>query len=77
VALESLTPSELSVLRLMAQGMNGKEIARDRATTVNTVYSQIKSIQRKLGTNHQLKSVALYHQETLCPQCKYRLRYAT
>jgi len=48
---DSLTPAEISVLRLIADGKSNKEIADDLSTTEESVKSRVKSILSKLGAN--------------------------
>ncbi len=46
---ESLTPREIEVLRLLAQGSTSAQIARHLSITVLTVNSHVRSIYSKLG----------------------------
>ncbi len=48
-ALDTLTRSEIEIARLVAQGMNYKEIARIRGRSVSTIDHQLRSIRGKLG----------------------------
>jgi DNA-binding NarL/FixJ family response regulator len=50
-ALAALTPRELQVLRLVAEGNSSKEVATALALTEQTVRSYRKAIMRKLGVN--------------------------
>lgn len=50
---ESLTQAECQVLQLLAQGMDGSEIARHRGVSKETVKSQIKSLLHKTNSRHQ------------------------
>lgn len=45
----SLTPRELDVCRLAAQGKANKQIAAELGLSVNTVQNYLKSAYRKLG----------------------------
>ena len=45
----ALTPRELAVARLAAEGMGADEIASKLGSAVGTVRVQIQSIYRKLG----------------------------
>jgi two-component system nitrate/nitrite response regulator NarL len=47
--LDALTPSEIEVLCLIAQGLSNKEIARVKNCSPRTVESQRLSIRNKLG----------------------------
>lgn len=44
-----LTPSEIEVAGLVAQGMSYKEIARTRGRSLSTIDHQLRSIREKLG----------------------------
>lgn len=55
---DGLSPREQEVLHELYLGRTPKEIAADRYLSVETVRSQIKSIQRKLRVNTQLAAVA-------------------
>jgi DNA-binding NarL/FixJ family response regulator len=48
---EALTPGEIRVLRLIAQGHANKEIAAKLSTSEGTIKGQIRSILSKLGAN--------------------------
>ena len=48
---DSLTPAEISVLRLIAAGNANKQIADQLKITEETVKSRVKSILSKLGAN--------------------------
>jgi len=48
---DSLTPAEVSVLRLIAAGNANKQIADQLSVTEETVKSRVKSILSKLGAN--------------------------
>ena len=51
VSDETLTPAELVVLRLIAEGKANKEIAGDLGVTEDTVKGRVKSILSKLDAN--------------------------
>ena len=51
IALAALSPRELQVLRLVAEGNSSKEVATTLALTEQTVRSYRKTIMRKLGVN--------------------------
>ncbi len=44
-----LTPRELDVLKLVAQGLSNAEIARQLVLSEHTVYRHLANIRRKLG----------------------------
>jgi DNA-binding NarL/FixJ family response regulator len=48
---DALTPGEIRVLRLIAQGHANKEIAAKLSTSEGTIKGQIRSILSKLGAN--------------------------
>jgi DNA-binding NarL/FixJ family response regulator len=48
---DALTPTEIRVLRLIAEGKANKEIAAQLSTTEDTVKGQVRSILSKLGAN--------------------------
>lgn len=56
--LESLSPQEQEVLRLMMTGRTVAEIARIRVVAEGTVRTQVKAIHAKLGVSSQLAAVA-------------------
>jgi DNA-binding NarL/FixJ family response regulator len=51
VSDETLTPAELLVLRLIADGKANKEIGADLGITEDTVKGRVKSILSKLDAN--------------------------
>ncbi len=46
---DALTPAEIRVLRLIAQGNANKEVARELALSEETVKGQVRNILAKLG----------------------------
>jgi DNA-binding NarL/FixJ family response regulator len=50
--LDSLSPREIEVLKLIAEGKTSKEIAIDLNLQVETVRTYRKSLMRKIGINH-------------------------
>jgi DNA-binding NarL/FixJ family response regulator len=48
---DALTPAEIRVLRLIAEGNANKEIAAQLSITEDTVKSQVRNILSKLGAN--------------------------
>lgn len=44
-----LTPRELAVVRLVARGLNDKDVARELRTSPYTVRNQLASARGKLG----------------------------
>ena len=57
-AIGDLTPSELDVLKLLADGHQTKGIARLRGTSDRTVEKQIASAKEKLGGGSTIATVA-------------------
>jgi DNA-binding NarL/FixJ family response regulator len=62
---EPLTPRELEVLRLLAQGLLNKEIARRLSITERTVKFHVSAILAKLGAGNRTEAVALAAQQGL------------
>lgn len=63
--IESLTPRELEVLRLVAQGLQNKEIAAELVISERTVKFHVSSIMGKLGAGNRTEAVALAAQQGL------------
>ncbi len=57
--LATLTPRELEVLRMTAQGLTNKEIAAALVITINTVKRHLKSIFGKLDVNTRAAAAAI------------------
>jgi DNA-binding NarL/FixJ family response regulator len=55
---EPLTPREHEVLRLMARGLIGKEIASELSLTPNTVRSYSQSVLSKLRASNRVQALA-------------------
>jgi DNA-binding NarL/FixJ family response regulator len=58
-AEESLSPVEMRVLRLIAEGNTNKEIAAQLAVTEDAVKGQVRNILSKLGANDRTHAVAI------------------
>jgi len=56
--VEPLTPRELDVLALLAQGLTNKEIARQLVITPGTVRQHVYNLFQKLQVNNRLQAVA-------------------
>jgi len=64
-AAESLTPRELEVLQLLAQGLQNKEIAAELVISERTVKFHVSSIMGKLGAGNRTEAVTLAAQQGL------------
>jgi DNA-binding NarL/FixJ family response regulator len=60
-----LTPRELEVLRMLADGLAQDEIARDLFISPKTVSTHIEHILQKLGVRTRAQAVALAYREDL------------
>ncbi len=56
---DSLTPAEISVLRLIAEGNANKQIAAQLSISEDTVKSRVKNILSKLGANDRTQAVTI------------------
>jgi len=54
--IESLTPREVEVLKLLSQGQTNPEIAQNLLFSVSTVKSQVRSILSKLGVSDRTQA---------------------
>jgi DNA-binding NarL/FixJ family response regulator len=58
-----LTPRQLQVVELLAQGLSNKRIAVELRISVHTVKSHVRAIMKRLGLNTRLKVAAWAHRE--------------
>jgi DNA-binding NarL/FixJ family response regulator len=58
-AVEELTPREIEVLRMMAEGLANKEIATRLGISDHTVKFHISSILAKIGASTRTEAVTL------------------
>lgn len=56
---DALTPAEISVLRLIANGNANKQIATQLSISEDTVKSRVKNILSKLGANDRTQAVTI------------------
>ena len=56
--VESLSPREVDVLRLIADGQSNQEIAQVLIVALSTVKMHVKHIYRKLGVKNRVQAVA-------------------
>lgn len=64
---EALTPRELEVLRLVADGLSNKEIARQLDISVHTVKFHLNTILSKLGARSRTEAVVIAARLGLIP----------
>jgi DNA-binding NarL/FixJ family response regulator len=62
-SVESLTPRELEVLQLMAQGLQNKEIAAQLVISERTVKFHVSAILGKLGAGNRTEAVTMAVQQ--------------
>ena len=60
-----LTPRELAVLELVAEGLANKEIASRLSIRLTTVRNHIQSILNKLGAHSKLEATAIAYRESV------------
>ena len=54
--IESLTPREVEVLKLLSQGQTNPQIAQNLLFSVSTVKAQVRSILTKLGVSDRTQA---------------------
>jgi two-component system, NarL family, response regulator LiaR len=57
--IESLTPREVEVLKLLSQGQTNPQIAQNLLFSVSTVKAQVRSILAKLGVSDRTQAAVL------------------
>lgn len=63
IVSSALSPSEIEILRLVANGCLDKEIAAMRGRSMQTVKRQIASIRDKLGAVDRTNAVSIGYQK--------------
>ena len=63
--MTALTPTEVRVLRLLADGRTTKEIAAELVVAVSTVDRHLTHIYQKLGVRNRAEAVGLAHRQGL------------
>jgi LuxR family transcriptional regulator, maltose regulon positive regulatory protein len=56
--LETLSDSELRVLRHLPANLSAPEIARELWVSPNTVKTDVRNLYAKLGTHHRAETIA-------------------
>lgn len=59
-ATDTLSPRELEVLRLLAEGLTNQEIAHRLGLSENTVKFHVQNIYQKLGVSNRTEAARLY-----------------
>jgi RNA polymerase sigma factor (sigma-70 family) len=62
-ALESLTPRELDIIRLVAQGMTNREIGKQLFLSEGTVRNNIAVIMDKLDVKNRTQLGLMYYEK--------------
>ncbi|MCB0180151.1 MAG: response regulator transcription factor, partial [Anaerolineae bacterium] len=63
--VDALTPRELEVLGLLAQGLQNKEIAVELVISERTVKFHVSSIMSKLGAGNRTEALSIAAQRGL------------
>ena len=70
----SLTPREIDVLRLLADGASTIDLTRELGLSVNTVRNHVQRAIRRLGAHSKLEAVSIAKREGLIPARNTRRR---
>ncbi|MCP4543150.1 MAG: LuxR family transcriptional regulator, partial [Chloroflexi bacterium] len=68
--IESLSPRELEVLQLIAQGLSNREISERLFLSLNTVKVHARNIYGKLGVRNRTRAVARAQELGLLPRSR-------
>jgi LuxR family maltose regulon positive regulatory protein len=71
--VESLSDSELRVLRYLPTNLTTPEIARDLCVSVNTIKTHLRNVYAKLGTHGRAEAVARARALSLLAPSGYHL----
>ncbi len=66
--VRELTPQQLRVLTMLAEGLLNKQIAYELGVSEATVKAHMTAVLRKLGANNRTQAVVLASQLALKPQ---------
>ncbi|HBK56892.1 MAG TPA: DNA-binding response regulator [Xanthomonadales bacterium] len=66
--IRELTPQQLRVLNMLAEGLLNKQIAYELSVSEATVKAHMTAVLRKLGASNRTQAVVLASQLTLKPQ---------
>ena len=67
--MKNLTPAQIEILSMMANGLSIKQIVYIRSTSIRTVYDQIYDARERLGAQTNYEMIARFAR-------RYRLRIA-
>jgi DNA-binding NarL/FixJ family response regulator len=62
--LEKISPRELDVVRLVAQGMSNKKVAAELVIDPKTVRSHLANVSAKLGTSNRTEVALWFWRQT-------------
>ncbi len=68
----SLSRRELSILRLLVDGLSNKEIAEQETVSINTIKTQLKSIYRKLKVSNRKEAIRIARRSARIPPSSLR-----
>jgi len=70
----TLTPREVDVVRLVAEGLTDKQVAADLSLTCGTTRNIISNAAHKLGASNRVETILLAHNAGVLslPECAAR-----